>query len=62
MLCILLHTLINNFRCKCMSFYSYSAFYDYKFLKMGIQGDECSFYLCGSFLWLLIFKNGYTGE
>ena len=37
-------------------------FYGYKFLKMGMQGKCMHFYSYGSFLWLQIFKNGYTGE
>ena len=35
--------------------------YDYKFLKMGIQGKCVSFYFYGSFFMITFFKkNGYT--
>ena len=37
-------------------------FYDYKFLKMGVPGNERFFYFYGSFFWLQISKNGYTRE
>ena len=37
-------------------------FYDYKFSELGIIKIFKIIYSYGSFLWLQIFKNGYTRE